>query len=201
MLHFFSQHLFPSRLRTPVAVVVGMMFLSSCRQDMHDQPRFEAFEQNEFYPDGRSMRARVEGTIARGELELDELLYEGKEAGKIAELFPFQMTAADIERGRQRYDIYCSICHDHAGQGSGAAVERGMRAPSSFHDERLRTAAPGHYFDAITNGFGVMIDYSDRIDARDRWRIVAYIRALQLSQYAPIEEVPADIRRRLEEVR
>jgi len=165
---------------------------------MHDQPRYEAFERNASFPDGRSARPAVAGTVARGQLELDELFFRGEEGGQPAKRFPFPVTKEDLQRGRERYDIYCSICHDHAGYGHGMAVERGMRQPTSFHDERLRAAPPGHFFGAITNGFGVMEDYADRIGPRDRWCIVAYVRALQLSQNVSVEELPPGVRERME---
>ena len=166
---------------------------------MYDQPRYEPFEGNASFADRRSNRPQVEGTVARGGLELDELLHRGTENGELAGRFPFPVTAEVLERGRERYDIYCSVCHDRTGSGRGMVVQRGFRQPSSFHEDRLRQASPGYYFDVITNGFGAMIDYADRIEPRDRWAVVAYVRALQASRNVPLEELPEDVRRRLSE--
>ena len=156
--------------------------LAGCRQDMHDQPKAEPLERSDFFPDGRSARPWVVGTIARGQLREDEHLYTGKVHGRHAETFPFPVDARVLERGRERFDIYCSPCHSRLGDGNGMIVQRGFRRPTSFHDERLRKAPPGYFFDVITNGFGTMFDYADRIVPEDRWAIAAYIKALQLSQ-------------------
>jgi mono/diheme cytochrome c family protein len=164
---------------------------------MHDQPKERPFRGTTFFKDGRSARPQVAGTIARGELDLDDHFYRGKIDGKPAETFPMTIDAAMLARGRERYDIYCSPCHSKTGDGDGLVVQRGMRRPSSFHIERLLNSPPGYYFDVITNGFGAMFDYSDRIKAADRWAIVAYIRALQQSQNARIEDVPPAEREKL----
>jgi mono/diheme cytochrome c family protein len=172
--------------------------LAACRQDMHDQAKAETFEASGFFEDGRVARPLVEGVVARGRLELDPHLERGLVDGRPAETFPFRIERADLERGRERYGIFCAPCHDAAGTGEGMIVQRGMKRPASFHDPRLREAPPGYFFDVITNGFGAMYDYSDRIEARDRWRIVAYVRALQLSQSATIDDVPQPERAALE---
>ena len=172
--------------------------LSGCRQDMHDQPRYEPLEKSAFFADGRSSRPQVPGTVARGELRLDEHLFEGTVGGEQAATFPFEVTADVLERGQDRYNVFCSVCHDRLGTGQGMIVKRGMKQPTSFHVERLREAPHGYFFDVITNGFGVMYDYSDRITPEDRWAIVAYVRALQLSQNANVGELAEDDRQRLE---
>ena len=161
---------------------------------MHDQPKLEPDEGSSFFADGRASRPLVPGTVARGRLEEDEHLFRGQIAGRPAETFPFEVTRAVIERGRERYGIFCTPCHDATGDGQGMIVERGMRPPPSLHIERLRTAQPGYFLDVITNGFGAMYDYSDRIPASDRWAITAYVRALQRSQNATIADVPPDER-------
>jgi hypothetical protein len=168
---------------------------------MYDQPRIKAFGRNEFFADERAMRPTVAGTVARGQLELDELLFKGTEGGKPAERFPFPVTLSVLERGRDRFGIYCSICHGHDGSGKGMVVGHGFIRPASLHAERLRTAPVGHFFAVITEGFGAMADYSDRIDPRDRWAIVAYIRALQTSQYVSVDELPESIRGQLSSLR
>jgi hypothetical protein len=171
--------------------------LASCRRDMQDQPRFRPFRTTTFFADGRSQRPQVPGTVARGHLDEDDLLHTGKVDGELAETFPTAVTAAMLERGRGRYDIFCAPCHGRVGDGDGPIVERGMRRPVSFHAERLRNSPPGAFFDVITNGFGAMYDLSDRIPAEDRWAIVAYVRALQRSQTATLADVPSAEREKL----
>ncbi len=163
---------------------------TGCRQDMHDQPKYEALEATTFFADGRVSRPLVPGTVARGLLREDTHLYEGKVAGKLVETFPFPIDLQALERGQQRYNIYCSPCHDQLGSGDGMVVRRGFRRPPSYHIERLRQAPPGYFYDVITSGFGAMQDYAAQIPVRDRWTIVAYIRALQLSQNATLSDVP-----------
>ena len=151
-----------------------------------------------FSPMGARSGQPVEGTVARGQLRTDELLYTGKVNGAVADLFPFPITAADLSRGRERYNIYCSPCHDYTGSGNGMIVQRGFPAPPSFHIDRLRQAPAGHFFDVMTNGFGLMYSYASRVSPEDRWRIAAYIRALQLSQHGSTADVPEPQRPALE---
>jgi mono/diheme cytochrome c family protein len=165
---------------------------------MHDAPRVDAYEATDAFPDGRGNRPVVEGTVARGHLNDDELLYTGKLNGQLADEFPFPVTKAVLERGHERFDIYCSPCHGQTGMGNGMIVSRGLRPPPSYHDEKLRTQPVGHFFDVMTNGFGAMQDYRAQVDVTDRWAIAAYIRALQLSQHATVEDVPADKRPELD---
>jgi mono/diheme cytochrome c family protein len=226
-------------------------FLSGCRQDMQDQPRYEAYESSKFFADGQSSRPYVEGTIPRGHLKDDKFFYQGKnavgqagagsangqplnasgatqgllqtstpnvqgganssqpggdtnvrgnaggrigtaageiqsQAGKdVVNAFPFPITKEVLDRGQERYQIYCSMCHGLTGYGDGMIVRRGFRRPPSYHDDRLRNEPVGHFFDVITNGWGAMPDYAAQIPPEDRWAIIAYIRALQLSQQAP----------------
>jgi mono/diheme cytochrome c family protein len=174
-----------------IAALALVCFASGCRQDMQVQPRYNPYDASNFFGDSRSARPPVPGTVARGQLHLDELLYTGKVDGKDAEVFPFAITRADLNRGRERYNIYCSPCHDVTGSGRGMIVLRGFPQPPSFHIDRLRQAPAGHFFDVMTNGLGVMYSYSARVSPEDRWRIAAYIRALQLSQQATVADVPA----------
>jgi mono/diheme cytochrome c family protein len=169
-----------------------------CRQDMHDQPKYIPLRESSFFGDDRSARPLVPGTVARGQLHEDGLLYTGKANGADATVFPFPADAAVVARGRERFDVFCSPCHGRTGQGDGMVVRRGFRRPPNFHQDRLRSAPVGHIFDVITNGFGAMPDYAAQIRAEDRWAIVAYLRALQLSEHATIADVPADRRRDLE---
>jgi mono/diheme cytochrome c family protein len=156
---------------------------------MHNQPKYKPLRASEFFRDGSSARPVVEGTVARGTLQEDEAFFTGKVSGAAVTEMPFAVDAHVLDRGEQRYNIYCTPCHDATGSGKGMVVQRGYRPPPSFHDERLRAAAPGHFFDVITSGFGAMPDYRAQIAPRDRWAIVAYIRALQLAQRASTSDV------------
>ncbi|HVT44069.1 MAG TPA: cytochrome c [Thermoanaerobaculia bacterium] len=178
---------------------------AACRppQEMADQPRYDPYEPSRFFEDGMSARPLVPGTIARGMMRDDTFLYEGKLGGELVDAFPFVPDGAVLARGRDRYDIYCSMCHGRSGYGDGMIVRRGFRAPSSFHVDRLRGERVGHFFDVITNGFGAMPPYRTMIPVEDRWAIVAYIRVLQHSQNVPLHEIPPEARAdlQLEEVR
>lgn len=185
----------------PAALLLLVCFVAGCRQEMHDQAKRTAFQKSNFFADLRASRPSVPGTVARGRLFLDEHFHTGRVDGELATTFPFPVDRGVLERGRERYGIFCSPCHDHAGYGEGVIVKRGMQRPVSFHAERLREASPGYYFDVITNGFGAMYDFADRVPAEDRWAIVAYIRALQQSQNAALDDVPAAERASLEEQR
>jgi mono/diheme cytochrome c family protein len=175
-------------------VVLALMGLAACRQDMHDQPKYIPLRASTFFADGRSSRQPVPGTVARDQLHDDALLYTGKMDGRDATVFPFTVDERTMARGQERFDIYCSPCHGRTGAGDGMIVRRGYRPPPSLHVDRLRLAPAGHFFDVITNGFGAMPDYAAQIAAVDRWAIVAYIRALQLSEHATTADVPADRR-------
>jgi hypothetical protein len=142
----------------------------------------------------------VEGTVAQGQLQLDEQLYTGKINGVLAGTLPMPLTGQLLERGQERFNIYCSPCHDRAGSGQGIVVRRGFRRPSSFHIDRLREAPIGYFFEVMTNGFGAMLDYAVQVIPYDRWAIAAYVRALQLSQYATLDDVPNAERQRLQEL-
>ncbi|MDT7604739.1 MAG: hypothetical protein QOF61_2736 [Acidobacteriota bacterium] len=227
------------------------LLFAGCRQDMQDQPRYEAYESSKFFADGQSSRPYVEGTIPRGHLKDDKFFYQGKQSGQqqgaagangqqlnaggatqgalqtatanaqggagssqpggdtnvrgnaggrrgtpageiqsqagkdVVNAFPFPVTKEVLDRGQERYQIYCSMCHGLTGYGDGMIVRRGFRRPPSYHDDRLRSEPVGHFFDVITNGWGAMPDYAAQIPPEDRWAIIAYIRALQLSQQAP----------------
>ena len=174
------------------------LFFSGCRIDMHVQPKYLPYEGTDFFADGRTERQPVPGTVARGQLRLDELFYSGKQDGVEADVFPFPITKADLDRGRERYNVYCTPCHDYTGSGNGMIVQRGFPQPPSYHVARLRTAPVGHFYGVITNGFGAMYSYAARIEPADRWRIAAYIRVLQLSQNAKVDDVPADQRGNLD---
>jgi mono/diheme cytochrome c family protein len=171
--------------------------LTACRQDMQDEPRYKPLAASDFFADHRSARPMVEGTVARSELRIDEARYVGKIHGEDIDQFPIPIAKADIERGQNRFNIYCTPCHGRDGDGDGMVVLRGFRQPPSYYSDRLIQAPVGHFFDVITNGFGSMPSYASRVNPDDRWRVIAYIRALQLSQTAKLSDVPPDQRQNL----
>lgn len=175
-----------------VALLSLVLFAGAvaCRQDMHDQPKFKGYRQTSFYPDKRSVRPVVEDTVARGQLREDEKFYTGKADGKPVAQLPVPLTRELLTRGRERYEIFCSPCHDRTGRGLGMIVRRGYRRPNSLHIDRLRESPVGYFYDVMSNGFGAMSDYASQIEPADRWAIAAYVRALQLSQRATLADVP-----------
>ena len=169
---------------------LSLVVIAGCRQDMHNQPKYRGLRASAFFADGSSARPLVEGTVARGTLQEDEAFFTGKIDKIDVKELPFAVDEQVLNRGQERFNIYCSPCHDRTGSGNGIVVQRGYRQPPSFHTDRLRQADAGHFFDVMTNGFGAMPDYKVQIAPRDRWAIVAYIRALQLSQHAAAADVP-----------
>jgi mono/diheme cytochrome c family protein len=165
---------------------------------MHDQPKYIPLRPSTFFDDGRSARPLVDGTVARGHLNADAAFYTGKGPdGKPLDAFPFPVTQEIVERGQERFNIYCAPCHGRLGYGDGMIVRRGFRRPPSYHMDRLRTAPNGYLYDVIAKGFGAMPDYAAQIEPADRWAIVVYIRALQLSQNATVGDVPPEALRQL----
>ena len=158
---------------------------------MHNQPKYLPLRATTFFDNGASARPLVEGTVARGTLNEDEAFFTGKIGTTPVTQLPFAVDERVLDRGEERYNIYCTPCHDRTGSGNGMVVQRGYRPPPSFHNDRLRAAPVGHFFDVMTNGFGAMPDYRTQISPRDRWAIVAYIRVLQLSQHAAPSDIPA----------
>jgi cytochrome c553 len=191
----------PARSLVRVVTIACMgavaMLLFGCRLDMHVQPKYLPYEPTDFFGDGRSERQPVPGTVARGQLRVDELMFSGRENGVVADKFPFPITKADLDRGRERFNVYCTPCHDYTGSGQGMIVRRGFPQPPSYHIQRLRDAPVGHFYEVMTNGFGAMYSYAARVEPADRWRIAAYIRVLQLSRNAKIEDVPEAERQKL----
>ncbi len=177
--------------RLTASVLIALLWLAGCRLDMQVQPRLNPLAKSDFYPDQRSARLPVEGTVARGDLQEDTYFYSGKIGSNPGDYMPFPVNQDVMLRGRERFNIYCAPCHSRLGDGNGTIPQRGFRRPPSFHIERLRKAPLGYFFDVMTNGFGAMPDYASQVSARDRWSIVAYIRALQLSQNASSAEIPA----------
>lgn len=168
------------------AVVVAF----GCRQDMHNQPKYKPLRPSTFFDNGSSARPLIEGTIARGTLQEDTAFFTGKVADQLVTELPFPVTQQVMDRGQERFNIFCAPCHDRTGGGNGMVVQRGYRQPPSMHIDRLRQVEIGYLFDVMTNGFGVMPDYRAQVTPRDRWNIAAYIRALQLSQNAQRADIP-----------
>jgi mono/diheme cytochrome c family protein len=166
--------------------------MASCRQDMHDAPRYDPLEASPVLPKGSSAQPIVAGTVPRGFLREDEAFYTAKTGGQPVDTFPFALTRADLDRGEERFNIFCAPCHGRTGAGNGMVVQRGFRRAASLHVDRLRVMPVGYFYDVITSGFGVMPDYRAQIPPEDRWRIVAYVRALQLSRTATDADVPAE---------
>jgi mono/diheme cytochrome c family protein len=185
--------------RSSTAVSIAALLLlfvlalsTACRIDMHVQPRVNPLAKSDFFPDQRGARPLVDGTVARGQLHEDTYFYTGKIGNTPGDFMPFPVTKEVLERGRERFNIFCAPCHSRLGDGNGFVPARGFaRKPPSFHIPRLQKAPVGYFFDVITEGFGIMPDYASQIPPRDRWNIVAYVRALQLSQNASMADVPA----------
>ena len=187
-----------SRIPHLVSIAVLALSLAGCRQDMQDQPKYKNLRGSAFFEDQRSARPVVEDTVARGQLWNDERFTTGKENGKPLVALPMPLTRALLERGRDRFGIYCTPCHGLTGNGQGIVVQRGFRQPPSFHIDRLREVPVGYFFDVVSHGFGAMPDYAAQIPPSDRWAVAAYLRALQLSQRTTIADVPASARPALE---
>jgi len=178
-----------------ILALCGLSFAgcnNTLRQDMANQPRQNPLSPSDFFTDGRSERPVVENTVVRGSIQ-DDSLFVPKESN----VFPLPLTVELFERGEQRYGIYCTPCHGIQGDGMGMVAVRGMKHPPSYHQDRLRNEPNGYLYDVITNGFGAMYGYSAQISPRDRWAIVAYLRALQLSRNAPVGQLPAELREKL----
>jgi hypothetical protein len=180
-----------------LALVLFIGASTACRRDMQDQPKYIPLRPSDFFADGRSARPLPEGTVARGELRADKVFFTGKNGDEFVDRIPIPVTRAVLERGQERFNIYCSPCHGRSGYGLGMIVRRGFKRPPSYHIDRLREIQIGYFYDIISNGFGAMADYSAQIAPRDRWAIAAYIRVLQYSQWASINDVPAEYRREL----
>ena len=179
--------------------MVLLLAASGCRQDMFNQPKVKPLARSDFFDDGMAARPPVEGTVARGELRADRIFQTGiGPDGKFVAALPVPLTRVLLLRGRERFDIFCSPCHGRVGDGRGMIVERGFKEPPSFHIDRLRAQPIGYVFDVMTSGFGQMSSYAAQVTPADRWAIAAYIRALQMSQHAPIQEMPASDREAME---
>ena len=181
-----------------LALLCYALLMTGCGVNMRDGARLKPLERDTFFPDDKSSREPVPGTVARGQLRADEAFFTGKSGGQDVTTFPMPVTSKVLQQGQERYNIYCSPCHGYSGYADGMIVLRGFSPPPSFHQDRLRNAPVGHFYDVITNGYGAMYSYASRVNPADRWAIIAYIRALQLSQNARIQDVPADQRAKLQ---
>ena len=183
--------------RRAAVLAAAILLLSGCDQAMSKQPKRTPFQDSSFFADGRSSRVPVAGTIPQGGLRLDDHFHRGLSGGEFASHFPSAVTEETLRRGHERYDIFCSPCHDRTGSGRGMIVQRGYRPPPSFHLDRLRQAPPGYLFDVVTRGLGAMPGYSEQIPAADRWAIIAYLRALQLSRLGSVDDLTPELRANL----
>jgi cbb3-type cytochrome c oxidase subunit III len=184
-----------SRLTVIACAAVCLVFAAGCqylRQDMANQPKNRPLSPSDFFPDGRSERPLVENTVAHGAIANDELFVP-----KESNAFPLPVNRELLERGEERYKIFCTPCHGLQGDGKGMVAMRGMKPPPSFHQDRLRNVTNGYIYDVVTNGFGAMYGYSAQIPPRDRWAIIAYVRALQLSRNVKAADLPAELREKL----
>jgi mono/diheme cytochrome c family protein len=179
------------RFFSAFCILLSAFLLTACRQKMSYEPRYDPLEPSDFFADHMAARPRIPGTVARGELVNSTYAETGKINGADGDGFPMPVTQQVLDRGEERFNIYCSPCHSRLGDGNGMIPSRGFRHPPSFHTEALRTAKTGHFFDVMTNGFGAMPTYAPQIPVSDRWAIVAYIRALQISQNARMTQLPA----------
>lgn len=184
-------------LSRTLAAVCLLVAAAGCRQDMHNTPVGQPLRESMFFKNGSTARPLVEDTVARGTLQDDAAFFTGKNGAADANALPFPLTADVLDRGEQRFNIYCSPCHGLTGAGDGMIVRRGYRQPPSYHTDRMQQMALGHFYDVITNGFGAMPDYKAQISPRDRWAIAAYVRVLQLSQHTNAAELTPEERQKL----
>jgi mono/diheme cytochrome c family protein len=182
------------------AAAAVLAALAGCRQNMHDQPKYEPYEATRLFADGASARPLPAGTVPRGFLRADAGYHTGlARDGRLVASFPVPVTRRLLARGRERYDIFCSPCHDRVGSGRGMIVRRGFTQPPSFHDPRLRASPPGYFVNVMTEGFGVMPSYAAQVAPADRWAIAAYLQVLQLAQEARLADLPPAARAAVEE--
>lgn len=186
------------RTSTALLALALAFTLTGCRQDMHNQPKYQPLEASRFFEDGQASRPWIEGTVARGQLQADPVYFSGMTAeGELATILPIPIDRQTLENGRDLFNAFCAPCHDYVGTGQGMIVQRGFKRPTSFHDQRLRDAPVGYYFDVMSNGFGDMSSYAAQIEPQERWAIAAYVRVLQLSQNVPLEVLTAADRSQL----
>lgn len=188
-----------SRTACVLVIFSLLLFSISCSQQMAKQPSVKPLEPSSVFPDGQTARQPVVGTVPSDFARMNRRIVAQHTADASSNALPFPLTTQVLERGRERFDINCSECHGRTGDGDGMIVRRGYSRPPTFHDDRLRNAPLGHYYDVMTNGFGGMPSYASQIEPQDRWAIAAYIRALQLSQNATLNDVPPERRNEIEQ--
>ena len=209
MISVVKPCLWTPRIGCTFLLGICLLLAAGCRQDMQDQPKFKPLRPNPMFDDGGSARPLVEGTVPRASARDESfrpswlvrpkltVTLETNDVSTITQ-YPIPLTRQILDRGEERFNIYCAVCHGRVGDGRGMVVQRGFRQPPSYHIDRLRSAPIGHFYDVITNGFGAMPSYGDQLTPRDRWAVIAYIRALQLSQHAPVSDVPLEKRSKLD---
>ena len=180
---------------------LAVFAIAGCRQQMADQPHQRPLEASNFFDDGMASRPIEPGTVARAGKEQADQQLTAKSDGKLVDSFPFEVTMKVLARGQERYEIFCSPCHDRLGTGQGMIVRRGFTPARSFHDPRLREAPAGHFFEVITRGFGPMPSYANQLSEHDRWAVIAYIRALQLSRNVRLDQLPPEDRAKMKETK
>ena len=180
------------RTAAVIIAIVCVVLSASCRRDMQDQPKYKPLQKSDFFADGRSARPVPANTIAWDELNDNDPEHTGESNGAFLETIPITVNEALLRRGQDRFDIFCSPCHGRIGDGNGMIAQRGFRIPANLHTDRLRQVPPGYIFEVITNGYGAMPEHRDQIPVRDRWAIIAYVRALQLARNARVSDVPAE---------
>ena len=179
---------------------VAIFAIAGCRQQMADQPHQRPLEPSNFFDDGMASRPVEPGTVARAGKEQNGLRFPSKVDGKLVDTFPFEVTMEVLARGQERYEIFCSPCHDRLGTGQGMIVRRGFTPARSFHDPRLRDAPAGHFFEVMTQGFGQMPSYANQLSEQDRWAVIAYIRALQFSRNVRLDQLPPEDRAKMKAI-
>jgi cytochrome c5 len=180
---------------------VAIFAIAGCRQQMADQPHQRPLEPSNFFDDGMASRPVEPGTVTRAVREQNGLRFSSKVDGKLVDTFPFEVTMEVLARGQERYEIFCSPCHDRLGTGQGMIVRRGFTPARSFHDPRLREAPAGHFFEVMTQGFGQMPSYANQLSEQDRWAVIAYIRALQFSRNVRLDQLPPEDRAKMKETK
>jgi mono/diheme cytochrome c family protein len=197
-LFYFLPGGFPQIFRPSCLLMI--LLLSGCRQGMYNQPKAKPLRKNNLFLDQSSARPIPPNTVARGDLQLNDAFYTGKIADRLIDFIPIQITEENLMRGKERFNIYCSVCHGQTGEGNGMIVQRGFPPPPTFHSERLRSVPNGHIYDVITHGYGVMYSYASRINPNDRWCIVAYLRVLQLSHNVSIKDLSSEEQKELDKL-
>lgn len=173
-------------------VLATALLLGACGRNMFDQPRADTYDSSPYFADGAAARPLIEGTVPRSRGAIEPSFYTGQGPEGLLTELPLELSVEVLQRGQERYNIFCSVCHNYNGDGRGMIVQKGAVQPASFHEQRLLDAPVGYYFNAMTNGFGRMYPYDSRIPPEDRWAIAGYIKAMQLSQNASVEDIPED---------